>query len=388
MINLPLDAAQQARCEQLVAAAEWVEDDARLAELCHQWRQQPLVALDTEFIRTDTFYPQPGLIQVGVADGVYLIDPLAIADMQPLVALFDDPAVLKLLHAGSEDLELFASQYGTVPRPLFDTQIACAFVGMGLSIGYQRLLETFFGLSVDKQETRSDWLQRPLTESQCRYAALDVVYLGEIYRRLKQRLAEQGSYDWVVAECAQIAADALLEPDPQLYYLRFKQAWKMRPRQLAILQTLAAWREGEARQRNIPRNFVLHNNSLLDMAYKAPGSLRELSQITQIRGRTLSKDGQTLLDLVTAATSKSEMPPVPDAPLPSTLGKKIKSLKQLIQQMADQWHIAPELLVRKKDLEALVRSGLEGGSYQLPTGLCGWREAIIGQPLLQQLQQH
>ena len=387
MINLPIDPALQARCDQQVADAEWVADQTRLDELCQQWRRQPLVALDTEFIRTDTFYPKPGLIQVGVEDGIYLIDPLAIEDMQPLAALFDDPAVLKLLHAGSEDLELFVSQYGTVPRPLFDTQVACAFTGLGLSIGYQRLLETFFNLSVDKQETRSDWLQRPLTESQRRYAALDVVYLAEIYRRLKARLEETGSYAWVMAECAQLAEEALHEPDPSQYYQRFRQAWKLKPQQLAVLRATTTWREAVARERNMPRNFVIHNNSLMGIATKPPRTLRELSMVEQIRGRTVSKDGQQLLDLIAAAAAADSAPAALDAPLPPAEVARTKALKKLVQSVAERWEIAPELLVRKRDLEALVRSGMGGGEYRLPPGLCGWREAIIGQPLLQLVQQ-
>nr|WP_281411973.1 ribonuclease D [Motiliproteus sediminis] len=377
----------QARFDQKVAAAEWVDSQSRLEALCLQWRQQPVIGLDTEFIRTDTFYPKPGLIQVACAQGVYLIDPLAIDSMAPLVGLFEDSKVLKVLHACSEDLELFASSYGAVPQPLFDTQVACAFAGFGLSIGYQRLLETFFNFSVDKQETRSDWLQRPLTESQRRYAALDVVYLDEIYQRLATRLREKGSYDWVLAECQQLADEALVTPDPDQYYHRFRQAWKLKPQQLKVLQSVSAWREREARVRDMPRNFLLHNNSVVGIAMKQPRTLGELSRIEQIRGRTLSKDGEALLSLVAAAQDSATVPEAPGAPLPSSEGNRVKVLKKTVQAVAAEWDIAPELLVRKRDLEALVRSGMGGGGYCLPQGLTGWREPLIGQPLLQALQQ-
>ena len=171
MINRPIEQQRFAQCQQAIAEAEWVASNSRLAELCLDWRQSERVAVDTEFQRTDTFYPIPGLIQIGCNQKAYLIDPQAITDFSPFVDLLNDTAVLKLVHAASEDLELFAHCYGATPRPLFDTQTACAFLGLGLSVGYQRLLNTLFELDVDKHETRSDWLQRPLTQSQQRYAA-------------------------------------------------------------------------------------------------------------------------------------------------------------------------------------------------------------------------
>jgi ribonuclease D len=381
-----LDSLHRQRLEQAAEQRVWVDTDAQLAELCDLWRQQPLLALDTEFQRTDTFYPIPGLFQVA-ADGVcYLIDPLAIKDFSPFIALLTDPGVLKLLHACSEDLELFRHFLGVVPEPLFDTQLACSFAGMGLSIGYQRLLDELLGVEVSKGETRSDWLQRPLTESQTHYAALDVVYLPVIYALISERLGEK--IHWVEEECRRLVAESVdKDPEGILYYQKFKQAWKLKPAELAILQALSAWREQQARARDMPRNFLLRNATVLDLVYRTPATMKELSGISEIRGRTLSKDGQTLLEIVTAARelTPQQYPPEIERPLPSSWNKKLKMLKAFIREQGESLLVAPELLVRKRELESLVRSGLNGAAFQLPPGLKGWREPIIGEQLLAQL---
>ncbi|RDE22653.1 ribonuclease D [Motiliproteus coralliicola] len=383
MINQPLEEDQLQACRQAIDNAEWVDTDARLADLCRQWRQQDRVAIDTEFQRTDTFYPIPGLIQVGSEGQAFLIDPQSITNFSPLIELLNDEAVLKLVHAGSEDLELFVHSFGAVPKPLFDTQTACAFLGLGLSVGYQRLLSTLFGLEVDKQETRSDWLQRPLTESQCHYAAEDVVFLELIYQRLLPRLEAESKFDWVLEECGYAAAEALAPPQMDNYYLRFKQAWKLRQEQLSVLYTLSGWREREARERDMPRNFVLHNSSLQSIATRLPGSMGALSKVERIRGRTLSKDGKTLLELVKQGLERDDQAriPAPERPLPSRCGAQLKQLKALVNERAEVLDIAPELMVKRKDMEALVRSQLDTGEAVLPAGLQGWRQQVIGNAL-------
>lgn len=389
MINQPLSAVQLASCQQAIDSAEWVADNARLAELCLLWRKSERVAVDTEFQRTDTFYPIAGLIQVGCDGKAYLIDPQAVDDFSPFAELLNDRSVLKLIHAGSEDLELFAHCYGATPRPMFDTQTACAFLGLGLSVGYQRLLETLFELSVDKHETRSDWLQRPLTASQLRYAAEDVVFLEAIYQRLEPQLLSAGKMDWLLQECQQAADAALAEPDMDGYYLRFKQAWKLKPHQLGVLQVLSSWRERQARERNIPRNFVIHNNTLQSIATQLPDHKGALAKADQIRGRTLSKDGRQLLELVEEGQklAKSGSLQVPPRPLPSQCNAALKQLKRLVLQRAEALQVAPEVLARRKDLEAVLRSQLELGGAVLPEGLQGWRADIIGKLLLDSLVQ-
>ncbi len=382
-------AAELSRLEALADDIAWIDTAAALAEACASWRQQPLIGLDTEFIRTNTFYPIPGLIQVASGGRCYLLDPSAINDFSPFVALLEDPQVVKVLHACSEDLELFAHSYGAVPRPLFDTQVACAFLDMGLSIGYQRLLNTLYGIELDKEETLSDWLQRPLTAAQQRYAALDVVYLELLYQQLATQLKAEGKYEWVLEECEMLALSALDEGDPaQSYLQRFKQGWKLTPKQLAVLKALSSWRETESRKQDMPRSFLLHNNAVMAMALRPPRSLKALSQVERMRRRTVNQHGQLLLDMMDQAWQQDEQncPPAPPRPLPTAEAKKVKRLKQLVNQTAERLALAPEVLVRRKDLEQLIRNGISG-EYQLPQGLQGWRQTVIGEPLLALLRE-
>ena len=368
---------------------EWVDCNERLAELCIEWRKQPLLGLDTEFLRTDTFYPKPGLIQVACLSKCYLLDPLKITDFDEFIKVLTDPSVLKLLHACSEDLELFVECFGVAPQPIFDSQVAGAFLGLGLSIGYQRLLDNLFQVEVGKEETRSDWLQRPLTDGQKLYAAIDVTYLGPIYQLLSDKLRQQGKFPWVMEECQRLVDAAVQPADHDRSYLqRFKQAWKLQPRQLAVLKELSSWREEEARKRDMPRNFLLHNNSIMEMAMRPPSNMRALAAVDKMRGRTVSSDGKLLLKLVQEALDapldiRLESPP---RPLPSSWAKRLKPLKETIRQIAERLELAPEMLVRRKDLEELVRSGLNGQAFALPVELKGWREEVVGRQLLEELR--
>jgi ribonuclease D len=272
---------------------------------------------------------------------------------------------------------------------MFDCQVACSFLGMGLSIGYQRLLSTLFDIEVDKEETRSDWLQRPLTEAQKIYAAVDVVYLEEIYRLLENRLQEQHKFDWVLEDCEAQAKAACVEEDFQLSYLqRFKQSWKLRPRNLSVLQALSAWREDVCRQRDMPRNFLLHNHSMMAIAMKPAFNMRDLSAVERIRGRTLSNEGKDILEVIKTAWDRppEEYPEPPPRPLSAQWSKKVKQLKAVINETAERHGLAPEMLVRRKDLEQLIRSGMHDGNFVLPQELAGWREAVVGEALLKSLQ--
>ena len=368
---------------------EWVDSNERLAALCIEWRKQPLLGLDTEFLRTDTFYPKPGLIQVACCGQCYLLDPLKITEFNEFIRVLTDPSVLKVLHACSEDLELFVECFGAAPQPIFDSQVAGAFLGFGLSIGYQRLLDTLFQVEVGKEETRSDWLQRPLTDAQKLYAAIDVTYLSPIHQILSDRLRQQGKLAWVMEECQRLVDSAAQPADHGRSYLqRFKQAWKLQPKQLAVLKELSAWREDEARKRDMPRNFLLHNNSIMEMAIRPPGNMRALAAVEKMRGRTVSSDGKQLLKLVQDALDAPLDPNLesPPRPLPSSWAKRLKPLKETIRQIADQLELAPEMLVRRKDLEELVRSGLDGQEFALPVELKGWREEVVGRQLLEELQ--
>lgn len=367
----------------------WVADDAQLAELCQRWRAQAAVAIDTEFERTSTFYPLAALFQVGDGQGCYLIDPLAMGDMTPFADLLADPAVTKVLHACSEDLEVFQRFLGVIPAPLFDTQVAAAFTDAGYSLGYARLVEHLLGIALPKGETRSDWMQRPLSQAQLRYAALDVAYLLVVYGMLLQSLRQTGRLEWVREECARIIADARAGSAPELAYQKIKNAWRLTRPQLGVLQALCLWREREARARDIPRNRLLKEGPLWDLARLQPRHVSQLYKVEGLLPRMIEAEGEALIAAVAAGLqlADADLPPRLEAPLAPATGELLKALKQLGRDTAAAMAMAPEVLVRKKDLEALVRSGLDGGTYVLPDSLQGWRLPVIGEALLALAQQ-
>jgi ribonuclease D len=364
----------------------WIRDDQTLAEHCRRWREQPFVALDTEFMRVDTFYPKAGLVQIGVGRHAYLIDPLLIRDWQPLAGLLEDSAVVKVLHACSEDLEVLLRLTGKLPQPLFDTQLAAGYLNIGFSMGYSRLVQDVLGLDLPKGETRSDWLQRPLSETQVSYAAEDAVHLAELFDALRPRLSDD-KYAWVLEDGAELVAAMRREVDPQTLYREVKLAWKLSRQQLAVLRELCIWREGEARRRDVPRSRILKEHALWPMAKTQPDNLSALAKIEDMHPRTIRQDGQFLLDLIkrAAALPPDQWPPAQPEPLPIEAAGILKRLRAIGQAEGERLQIAPELMLRKKTLEALLKSGYPNGPYQLPDSLRGWRRERMGQALLDDL---
>lgn len=361
----------------------WILDDASLAQHCASWRGLPFVALDTEFMRVDTFYPIAGLLQVSEGERAYLIDPLQIDDWTPLAQLLQDPAVVKVLHACSEDLEVFLRLTGSLPSPLFDTQLAAGYLNLGFSMGYSRLVQAVLDIELPKGETRSDWLQRPLSETQVSYAAEDVLHLAEVYERLQRQLFAD-KYAWVLEDGAELVANLGREVAPELTYREAKLAWKLSPQQLAVLRDLCAWREREARARNQPRNRVVREHSLWPLARTQPDNLVALARIEDMHPKTVRQDGETLLRLIkqAAATPQEEWPQALPEPLPIEASALLKKLRAIGQREGERLNIAPELMLRKKTLEALLKTGYPNGPYRLPESLRGWRRELMGQALL------
>ncbi|RWU25119.1 ribonuclease D [Pseudomonas alkylphenolica] len=361
----------------------WICDDSSLAGHCLQWRKLPFVAVDTEFMRVDTFYPIAGLIQVGDGARAYLIDPLRIGNWQPLAELLEDTQVIKVLHACSEDLEVLSRLTGSLPSPLFDTQLAAGYLNLGFSMGYSRLVQEVLGIELPKGETRSDWLQRPLSDTQVSYAAEDAVHLAELYERLRPQLSDD-KYAWVLEDGAELVAQLRRETDPYELYRDAKLAWKLSRAQLAVLRELCAWREREARSRDLPRNRIVRENALWPMAKTQPDSLSALAKIEDMHPRTIRQDGEFLLALIKQAASlpPAQWPPAVPEPLPIEASALLKQLRAIGQAEAERLNIAPELMLRKKILELLLKSGYPSGPYQLPDSLRGWRRERMGQALL------
>lgn len=373
----------------MISDIQWIRDDLELARASVLWRDLPYIAMDTEFMRVDTFYPMAGLVQLSEGQHVWLIDPLTIEDWTPLAELLEAPTVVKVLHACSEDLEVFQRLTGALPTPLFDTQLAAAYLNLGFSMGYSRLVEHILGIDLPKGETRSDWLQRPLSEMQVRYAAEDVQHLAELFVALESRLPAD-KRAWLLEDGAELVAQLRREIDPEAAYLDIKQAWRLAPHQLAVLKVLTAWRERQARERNQPRSRILRENTLWQLARTQPADLSTLARVEEIHPKTVRQDGQQLLELIrqAQATPPTQYPAPLVQPLPLEANTALKKLRAMAQQEAERLNIAPELALRRKTLEALLRTGYPNGPYYLPDSLRGWRREHLGSALLNALENH
>lgn len=366
-----------------------VANEADLAAACSRWLAGGRIAVDTEFVRTRTYYPRLGLIQIADAHEVYLVDPLAIADHGPLVAVLTSPDVLKVFHSCAEDLEVLGLLCGQVPSPVFDTQIAAAFIG-GLSLqeSYQNLVRAFLGISLGKGETRSNWLKRPLTEAQIEYAALDVAFLLPLADLLTARLEGLGRIGWVLEECERLTRLMRLDISPERSYLALGGVVDLSRRDLAVLREVAAWRERQAQTRNLPRSFVLPDKQLRALAKLKPTSVKKLARIEGFLPSHVRKYGKTLIGLIDQALQLPEesLPPrLPRPANPRKAGRAVQLLREAVVGIAEELGLPPELVARKKAVSELVRNMLVGLPDPLPDELAGWRRAIVTERLLRLL---
>ncbi len=362
-----------------------IESDAALADLLASAQGSTAVMVDTEFMRRNTFFPQVALLQLcfdsGPAAGTaWLIDPLAISDTAPLLALFADTSVVKVLHSASEDLEVFQRWLGAQPQPLFDTQRAAAMVGLDFGLGYRAMVLALCDEDLPKGETRSDWLQRPLTDSQCHYAAQDVSFLLPANQEIERRCRDQGKYDWVIEDGAQAAGT--LASSAMDYYRKIKSAWKLDSRQLGVLKAVCDWRERMARDRDKPRGWILDDKACLQLAQVMPADRRQHQAGVELPPAVLRKEGEALLALVEEQQSLSDndlparLPPPLDAGQRNTL----KRLKQRVSEIADGLGVAPQVLLASKDYEVLLRDDQPEPSYWH-----GWRKVRVLEPLRAEL---
>lgn len=371
-----------------------VSDAPSLAHAIGSLRGARAVALDTEFIRTDTFYPRLALVQLSDGASTWLIDPLAFTDaeLNPLRALLKDRQVVKVVHSCSEDLEVLRHVLGVLPEPVFDTQVAAAFVGFGFSLSYQALVREVTGIELDKHETRSDWLQRPLSPRQLRYAAEDVEHLPTIHRVLRGKLTELERLPWFEQDMENMLRAAADEPNPEEYYARIKGAWKLNRQSLAVLRDLCAWREREARVRNRPRNRIVADSELLQLAIGQPRNRQQLSALgtsggrdkTGLHPRVLRVYGDQLLALIERAGTAQprDYPAELPKPVPREQGGLMKQCKRLVESKASSLNMAVEIMARKADLSLLLQSALDGRA-RLPERLADtWRKEVVGDQLL------
>jgi ribonuclease D len=360
----------------------YVDSDDALYDMVDDYADATVIGIDTEFARFNTYYPILGLMQLSDGEQCHLIDPLNVGDWTPVMDLFEDRRVTKLLHACSEDLEVFTHRFGLLPEPLFDTQVAAAVCGQGFSLGYQALVEKNLEIHVPKEETRSDWLARPLSDAQLTYAALDVLHLPDIYALQQAQLASSGREQWVTEECDVLVGASSIGVAPDATYLRVKNAWKLSALEQTVLRELCAYRERTARSHDVPRSWIASDSVLAAMSRTDGLDHSGLAELG-VRPRELRRYGDALIDCAAAArrVPTDEWAEPLERPTPPDSGPLMKVLKQVVDGQADHLNVAPELLARKRHLEALLRSGAQG-DYELPEALAGWRREVIGDHLL------
>ncbi|HHA3307057.1 TPA: ribonuclease D [Salmonella enterica subsp. salamae serovar 42:g,t:-] len=370
---------------------QMIETDDALASLCEAVLACPAIALDTEFVRTRTYYPQLGLIQLFDGTNVALIDPLGISDWSPLKAVLRDTGITKFLHAGSEDLEVFLNAFGELPEPLIDTQILAAFCGRPLSWGFASMVEEYTGVALDKSESRTDWLARPLSERQCVYAAADVWYLLPIAKKLMIETEAAGWLPAALDECRLMQQRRQEIQAPEEAWRDITNAWQLRTRQLACLQFLADWRLRKARERDMAVNFVVREENLWAVARYMPGSLGELDSLG-LSGSEIRFHGKTLISLVAKAQA------LPEEALPEPLlnlmdmpgyRKAFKSIKALVAEVSAAHHVSGELLASRRQINQLLnwhwKLKPQNGQPEL---ISGWRAELMAEKLTLLLQEY
>lgn len=356
--------------------ADWItsaaELESRLAAL-----EDDAVALDTEFIREKTYYPQIALVQLEARGEILLIDPLATGEAQALQRVLRGPA-LKIMHSPSEDLQVFKRAYGTLPRPMFDTQVAAAMAGYGSGLGYQALIEKLLGIRLEKGETRSDWLRRPLSESQLHYAADDVLHLRAAWRILDAKLRELGRLEWLMEDGErQLAAAERDEPDPNPH-LAVRSAARLKPEQQARLRRLLNWREEQARRSDKPRSWVVDNELIVDLASRSFAKRSDYDAFLDSRPNAPRRTRDELWQSVSAPLDETDTN-LPLAKEPDPRWREpLKRMQDAVAAVAAQLALPEGLLAARRHLEAFL------AAREWPRALEGWRRPLL-EPALRPL---
>ncbi len=361
----------------------WIENNADFAGLCREAAQHSSIALDTEFIWSSTFYPRLALIQLswGRANCA-LIDPLAVSNTTPLAALLENPKVLKILHEAPSDLPILRRWCGeALPVSIFDTRLAAAFCGLGLGCSLNKLLTELLQVTLDKSETRSDWLQRPLSDRQLQYAAEDVILLPELAILLQGRINDLGNRDWFEEEMKGFSRpDFYQQDEPENFWRRIGGSGNFDPRRLAILRELAAWRETTARELDIPRPRILKDDQLLAITNLQPEKIADLRKIPAFWPKYIQRYGERIL----GAIQRGRQIPLQDCPASPEMNmslqvyrKRIARLQALVKKRSENRGIDPALVAPRRELSSIIQAA-ENGNWNLHPLMNGWRKELLG----------
>jgi len=358
-----------------------ITQTADLAAFCQRQSGAEFVAVDTEFMRDKTYWPQLCLVQVAGPEEAAAIDSLAPGiDLKPLYDLLTDTKIVKVFHAARQDMEVFYHLTNQLPVPIVDTQVAAMVCGFGDSVSYETLATKLASARIDKSSRFTDWARRPLSDRQLAYALSDVTHLRLAYEKLRKRIDKAGRHSWFEDEMAVLTDTKTYRADPQMMWRRLKVR-SDKPRFLALLRELAAWREEEAQRRNLPRNRVIKDESLIELAAHAPRNVEDLSHGRGLgRGFAESKQGTAILAAIERglAVPESECPkPEPRPVLPQGIGPLVELLKVLLKSKCEQHGVAQRLIASSDELDLLAADD----SADIPA-LHGWRREVYGEDAL------
>ncbi|KGF69189.1 ribonuclease D [Hoeflea sp. BAL378] len=349
-----------------------------LAAFCARLASHTYVTVDTEFLRETTYWPELCLIQMAGPEDEGIVDPMAEGlDLKPFFDLMADASVIKVFHAARQDIEIMVNRGDLVPHPIFDTQVAAMVCGFGESISYDQLVSRITGAPIDKSSRFTDWSHRPLSEKQLDYALADVTHLRDVYLELVARLEAEGRGHWVADEMAVLESRATYEMDPEDAWKRLKMRVK-KPVELCVLQHVAAWREREARARNVPRGRVIKDDAIYEIAQQQPRDAEALGRLRTIaRGWERSAQGAKLLEIVNQAlaTPKEDMPRLPrHRQAPEGAQSAVELLRVLLKLTVEKENVAAKIIATSDDLESIA---IDGEDADVPA-LKGWRRELFG----------
>ena len=358
----------------------YIANQENLAAFAERAMHSSVLAIDTEFLREKTYYAKLCLIQLATDDETAIVDPFAVDDLKVLAPVLRNENVMKLFHAGNQDLEILLREVGVLPHPLFDTQVAAALLGHTQQIGYAALVHAECGVTLKKIDSFTDWSRRPLSDSQLEYAADDVVYLPRMYERMRAQLVELGRLSWLDRDFEDLADPARYAANERERYKRLKRVSQLSRRQLSAAREVAAWRELEAQRRDVPRKWVVTDEA----CKREPRSIDDLFMVRGLSDRLSTKDARTVVSLIASALDAS-----PDTwPEPDRCGKnepnvdaELDLMCALVRLRAKQNGVAFPTLASHDDLARVARGYREGVDL-----LRGWRRALVGEELLELLE--
>lgn len=358
----------------------YIADQESFNNFCTRALEQPVLAIDTEFLREKTYYARLCLLQLATPKEVAIVDPFAIDNLDPLIPLLESPDIVKLFHAGRQDLEILYHETGVLPAPIFDTQVAAALLGHVQQIGYGGLVHNLCGVTLKKADSFTDWARRPLTNSQISYAADDVIYLPQMYAIMRKELKKKRRLHWLDKDFETMSNPESYEVDPYDRYRRLKRVSSLSRKQLNAARELAAWRETDAQEKNIPRKWILTDEQIVEICKREPRTIDELYMVRGVSEKVDVRTGRALLKLIKKALDAPEdaWPEIdrsvknePNVDIPLGL------MNAVVQLRARENDIAVQTLANSSDLVRIARGYRD--DIEL---LTGWRKRIVGDELV------